>query len=510
MKKIDRRLLPILAAVALSAIYAFAGLRVAFQAALVLSGAGMLYVLSRRRPQSAFARETVHKQTDVGSSALRFSDVAANEDAMRSLRQLVNYLKNPERYARLGARLPHGVLLYGPPGTGKTLMARALAGEAGVPFYPMNGSDFVEIYAGVGASRVRSTFEKARKAGRCVIFVDEIDALGKARSDRSSDEREQTLNALLSEMSGFRPSDGVIVLAATNRADTLDPALTRPGRFDRQIEVGLPDRKARLDILRLHARNKPLSDQVDMESLASATVQFSGASLEQLLNEAALLAAERNADCIGADDVNAALCRVVAGDDRPATASREELAQIALHEAGHAVATHLLLPGHRLMRLSILPSGKGAAGYNLTIPGETALPDRALLLKQIRILLAGRAAEMLLCPQRGLTAGAANDLSRAGKLAGSLVMDLGMGGEAAVCLRAVEEACGTHGGDSVQACRALLEEQMRQVGTLLGEHTSLLSALTETLLEEETMDEGRIAAFFHSFANSSVPAQAAR
>ncbi len=504
------RLFVLIALLCTAAAAFFAGWQAALKALLLFFFLGLIQFTGRRLPAGALSREHAQGQRTVGASALRFSDVAANEEAMHSLRQLVDCLKDPARYERLGARMPHGVLLYGPPGTGKTLMARALAGEAGVPFYPMNGSDFVEMYAGVGASRVRSLFEKAHKAGRCVIFIDEIDALGKARSDRSNDEREQTLNALLSEMSGFRPAEGIIVLAATNRLDTLDPALIRPGRFDRQIEVGLPDQRERLEILRLHARGKPLSEQVDLATLASATIQFSGASLENLLNEAALLAAERNAARIEADDVNTALYRVIAGADRPVRASGSELKQIALHEAGHAVACRLLLPGHKLMRLSILPSGRGAAGYNLAVPGECVLPDRDLILRQIRVLLAGRAAEMLLYSEHGLTAGVANDLARAAQLAGNLVMDFGMGGEAAVSLRAVEQACGSHSGESIAACRALLNEQLRLVTGLLGGHKGLLAALAEELRSSETMNAEQIEAFFHSFAKSSVPAQTAR
>ena len=244
--------------------------------------------------------DALHAQAS--ASSCTFQDVAANEEARESLKGLVDYLKSPEKYARYGARMPRGVLLYGPPGTGKTLLARALAGEAGVPFFALSGSDFVQMYVGVGASRVRELFKNARKAGKCVIFIDEIDAMGKKRDDQSSDERDQTLNALLSEMSGFRPSDGVIVLAATNRLDTLDPALLRPGRFDRQIEVGLPGKSERLSILKLHSRNKPVAENVNWEALAQDTSCFSGASLENLLNEAAISAAAREAERIEASD----------------------------------------------------------------------------------------------------------------------------------------------------------------------------------------------------------------
>ena len=229
------------------------------------------------------------------TSSIGFDAVAANAAAQRSLMQLCDYLKSPGKYAAFGARMPRGVLLYGPPGTGKTLLARALAGEAGVPFFALSGSDFVEKYVGVGAGRVRSLFQKARRAGKCVIFIDEIDALGRRRDDQAADERDQTLNALLSEMSGFHGTDGVVVIAATNRIEAIDPALLRPGRFDRQIEVALPDVRERLSILRLHSKNKPLAGDIDLERLAADTVRFSGASLEALLNEAAIQAAERGA-----------------------------------------------------------------------------------------------------------------------------------------------------------------------------------------------------------------------
>ena len=330
------------------------------------------------------------------ASRLSFLNVAANEEALNSLKELADFLKNPKKYQRMGARMPRGVLLYGPPGTGKTLMARALAGEAGVPFFAASGADFVQMYVGVGASRVRELFAKARKAGKSVIFIDEIDALGKARQGSGSDEREQTLNALLVEMSGFREENPVVVLAATNRLDTLDPALLRPGRFDRQIEVGLPDRDQRLSILKLHSRNKPLAQEVSLARLASDTISFSGAALECLLNEAAILAAGRNAEQIELADVQRAYVTSIAGQDRPSNnVSQEDKAIIALHEAGHALVTHLLLPEHQIKRVSILPSTRGAAGYSLSIPPEKSVMKRSYLNAQLKVLLGGRAAEEL-------------------------------------------------------------------------------------------------------------------
>lgn len=415
-----------------------------------------------------------------------FRDVAANDEARASLLQLADYLREPQKYARYGARMPRGVLLYGPPGTGKTLLARALAGEAGVPFFALSGSDFVQMYVGVGASRVRELFKRARKAGRCVIFIDEIDAMAKKRDDMSSDERDQTLNALLSEMSGFRPTDGVIVLAATNRLEALDPALLRPGRFDRQIEVGLPGREERLSILRLHGRNKPLSSAVDLEALARDTSCFSGASLESLLNEAAIAAAERGAEAIEPEDIRGAFYKTVAGADRKSTASHAERRVIAVHEAGHALVSLILTPENTLKRVSILPAGGGAAGYNLSIPPERAMLAKRDIENQIQVLLAGRAAEMLVGGEEALTAGASNDLTRAADLAAALIMDLGMGGEPAVSLRALGRACG--GGDDAKAlCRQKLDELFQRVANLLLERSDDLLRLTEALVARESM-----------------------
>ena len=382
------------------------------------------------------------------------------------------------------------MLLYGPPGTGKTLMAKALAGEAGVPFFALSGSDFVEKYVGVGASRVRELFKKARKAGKCVIFIDEIDALGKRRDDMSSDERDQTLNALLSEMSGFYTGDGVIVIAATNRIDALDPALLRPGRFDRQIEVGLPGRAERLSILKLHGQNKPMAAGVDWEGLAAMTVGFSGASLENLLNEAAMLAARRNGDAIGMEDVAHAFRKTVAGEDRPSLADPSERRSVAVHEAAHALVSRLLLPENRLARVSILPSGRGAAGYNLSIPAERVMVDKNQLENQICVLLAGRAAEQITFGDGALTAGASSDLARAAELASLMVNELGMAGEPAVSLKALARSCGGVSG-AAEACKALLAQQYARVAGLLGEQAEALRALAGALTQAESLEGGR-------------------
>ena len=414
-----------------------------------------------------------------------FSKVAANEQALASLRELRDYLREPEKYVRYGARIPRGVLLYGPPGTGKTLLARALAGEAGVPFFALSGSDFVEKFVGVGASRVRELFRKARKAGKCVVFIDEIDAMGKRRDDSVSDERDQTLNALLSEMSGFYTGDGVIVIAATNRMEALDPALLRPGRFDRQIEVGLPGRAERLSILKLHSAGKPLDAEVSLDELAAQTVSFSGASLENLLNEAALLAALRGTPTIGKSEVQTAFYRAVAGSDRPATASPEELWSIAVHEAGHALVSYLLAPESRILRVSILPAGGGAAGYNLCVPRERVMPDKRQMESQICVLLAGRAAEQAVLGEEALTAGASGDLSWAAELAMAMVMELGMAGEPAVSLKALQRGCGGAGGQ--EASRALLNRLYDSTLSLIDRYNRALNALAEALMRSESL-----------------------
>ena len=436
-----------------------------------------------------------------------FDNVAANAEALQSLMELRDYLRFPGKYARYGARMPRGVLLYGPPGTGKTLLARALAGEAQVPFFALSGSDFVEKYVGVGAGRVRQLFEKARKAGRCVVFIDEIDAVGKRRDDASSDERDQTLNALLSEMSGFRDASGVIVIAATNRIEALDPALLRPGRFDRQIEVGLPGREERLSILRLHSRGKPMSGNVNLEELAAQTTSFSGASLENLLNEAAIQAARRDAGVIDSEDIQKAFCQTVAGSDRPMTATEEERHTIALHESGHALANHLLAPENRLARVSILPAGHGAAGYNLCIPMERIILKKKHIENQICVLLAGRAAEQLENGADALTTGASSDISRATELAAAMVTELGMAGEPAVSIKALNHACGGCVG-TPEACRALLNALYERVLKLLGAHREALRCLARALMEEESMSGSRAEAILEGALSNERPESA--
>ncbi len=356
-----------------------------------------------------------------------FRDVAGADEEKEELEEVVEFLKDPSRFAKLGAKIPHGVLLMGPPGTGKTLLAKAVAGEAGVPFFSISGSDFVEMYVGVGASRVRDLFDTARKAPASIIFIDEIDAVGRHRGaglGGGHDEREQTLNQLLVEMDGFGSHDGIIVIAATNRPDILDPALLRPGRFDRQITVNYPDINGRVEILKVHSRNKPLESSVDFKEIARMTVGFTGADLANLLNEAALLATRRGKSLIGMDDVNDAFIRVIAGPKKKARVMKDsEKRNTAYHEAGHAmVAYHLDLDP--VQQISIIPSGR-ALGYTLNPPKEDKYSEyKSEMKNQISMLLGGRAAEEIV--NGDVSGGASNDIERATKIAKKMITRLGM------------------------------------------------------------------------------------
>ena len=357
-----------------------------------------------------------------------FSDVAGADEEKAELEEVVEFLKDPAKFSKLGAKIPHGVLLVGPPGTGKTLLAKAVAGEAGVPFFSISGSDFVEMYVGVGASRVRDLFENARKHPASIIFIDEIDAVGRHRGaglGGGHDEREQTLNQLLVEMDGFGSHDGIIVIAATNRPDILDPALLRPGRFDRQITVNYPDIKGREEILLVHARNKPFEESVDFAKIAKTTAGFTGADLANLLNEASLLAARRGKALIGMDDIEDAYIRVIAGPKKKSRAMGErEKKNTAYHEAGHAIVAHMLPSMDPVQQISIIPSGN-ALGYTLNPPKEDKYSVYKNELKEkIAMLLAGRAAEEIIFGD--ISGGASNDIERATDIAKKMVTRLGM------------------------------------------------------------------------------------
>ena len=365
---------------------------------------------------------------DQDKKRVLFSDVAGADEEKEELREIVEFLKNPEKYRKLGARIPRGVLLQGPPGTGKTLLAKAVAGEAGVPFLSISGSDFVEMYVGVGASRVRDLFETAKKAPASIVFIDEIDAVGRHRGaglGGGHDEREQTLNQLLVEMDGFGSHDGVIVIAATNRPDILDPALLRPGRFDRQVTVGYPDIQGREDILKVHSRGKPFEEGVDFKKIAQTTVGFTGADLANLLNEAALIAARKAKTLIGMGDIDDAMIKITVGTQKKKNKIKDtEKRKTAYHEAGHAILAHILPTQDPVRQISIIPSGR-ALGYTLNPPTEDKYSVyKNELRERISMLLGGRAAEEIVYGD--VSGGASNDIMRATQTARKMVTELGM------------------------------------------------------------------------------------
>ena len=365
----------------------------------------------------------------VKTANINFSKVAGLEEEKEELAEVVDFLKDPGKYTRLGARIPKGIILVGPPGTGKTLLAKAVAGEAGVPFFTISGSDFVEMFVGVGASRVRDLFEDAKKNAPCIIFIDEIDAVGRRRGSGlggSHDEREQTLNQLLVEMDGFGGNQGIIVMAATNRVDILDPALLRPGRFDRKVAVGRPDVAAREAILKIHASSKPLGDDVDLHSVARQTSGFTGADLENLMNESAILSAREGKAYICADDINRAFIKVGIGMEKKSrVVSEKEKAITAYHEAGHAILFRELEGVGPVHTISIIPTGVSAAGYTMPLPGEDQMFNtKSKMLKDIMVSLGGRIAEEIIFGD--ITTGASSDIKQATKVAKAMVMEFGM------------------------------------------------------------------------------------
>ena len=369
------------------------------------------------------------KMTREGVSNINFKSVAGLEEEKEDLEEIVDFLKNPGKYTQVGARIPKGVILVGPPGTGKTLMAKAVAGEAGVPFFSISGSDFVEMFVGVGASRVRDLFTDAKKNAPCIVFIDDIDAVARRRGTGMGgghDEREQTLNQLLVEMDGFGVNEGIIVLAATNRVDILDPAILRPGRFDRKIAVGAPDVGGREDILKLHARNKPLAEDVDLKQVAQTTAGFTGADLENLLNEAAILAAGAGRAYISQEDIRKAFVKVGIGTEKKSRVISDKEKKItAFHEAGHAILFHVLPDVGPVYTVSIIPTGNGAAGYTMPLPERDEMfMTRGRMEQEIMVSLGGRIAEQLIFDD--ITTGASSDIKKATKMARMMVTRFGM------------------------------------------------------------------------------------
>ncbi|GGE24120.1 ATP-dependent zinc metalloprotease FtsH [Streptococcus himalayensis] len=440
---------------------------------------------------------------------VRFSDVAGAEEEKQELVEVVEFLKDPKRFTKLGARIPAGVLLEGPPGTGKTLLAKAVAGEAGVPFFSISGSDFVEMFVGVGASRVRSLFEDAKKAAPAIIFIDEIDAVGRQRGvglGGGNDEREQTLNQLLIEMDGFEGNEGIIVVAATNRSDVLDPALLRPGRFDRKVLVGRPDVKGREAILRVHAKNKPLADDVDLKLVAQQTPGFVGADLENVLNEAALVAARRNKKVIDADDIDEAEDRVIAGPSKKdKTVSERERQIVAYHEAGHTIVGLVLSNARVVHKVTIVPRGR-AGGYMIALPKE----DQMLLSKedmkeQLAGLMGGRVAEEIIFNVQ--TTGASNDFEQATQMARAMITEYGMSEKlgpvqyegnhamfgAASPQKTISERTAYEIDEEV---RNLLNEARNKAAEIIQSNRETHKLIAEALLKYETLDSHQIKSLY--------------
>lgn len=436
-----------------------------------------------------------------------FRDVAGADEEKAELEEIVEFLRDPAAFTKLGAKIPHGVLLMGPPGTGKTLLAKAVAGEAGVPFYSISGSDFVEMYVGVGASRVRDLFETARKHPAAIIFIDEIDAVGRHRGaglGGGHDEREQTLNQLLVEMDGFGSSDGIIVMAATNRPDILDPALLRPGRFDRQITVNYPDLRGRVEILKVHSRNKPLEADVDLEHVAQTTVGFTGADLANLLNEAALLAARKGKSLIGNNDIDEAAMKIIVGMPKKNNRIKpEEKLKTAYHEAGHAIIAHVLPSLDPVRQISVIPTGR-ALGYTLNPPVEDKYSVyREGMKEEICELLGGRVAEKIVFED--ISGGASNDIQRATQIARNMVMKYGMSDALGPILYGSE-----HSDDEVflgrdfnternysEETAALIDKEIKRIvseaferaESILREHREKLDFIAEYLAKNEVMDD---------------------
>ena len=376
-----------------------------------------------------FGKSRARRMSDDPAKRVKFSDVAGLQEEKEELEEIVDFLRAPKKYTQLGARIPKGVLLVGPPGTGKTVLAKAIAGEAGVPFFSISGSDFVEMFVGVGASRVRDLFEEAKKNAPCIIFIDEIDAVARRRGTGMGgghDEREQTLNQMLVEMDGFGVNEGIIVMAATNRVDILDPAIMRPGRFDRKVVVGRPDVRGREEILGVHAKNKPLGDDVDLKQIAQTTAGFTGADLENLLNEAAIIAAKENRAYIKQDDIKKSFVKVGIGAEKKSRVISDKEKRItAFHESGHAILFHLLPDVGPVYSVSIIPTGSGAAGYTMPLPEKDEMFNtKGKMLQDIVVSLGGRVAEELVFDD--ITTGASQDIKQATKMARDMVTRYGM------------------------------------------------------------------------------------
>ena len=469
----------------------------------------------------SFGKSRARMANEDSKMRVRFSDVAGADEEKEELREIVEFLKEPKKYVELGARIPKGVLLVGPPGTGKTLLAKAVAGEAGTPFFSISGSDFVEMFVGVGASRVRDLFEQAKKNAPCIVFIDEIDAVGRHRGaglGGGHDEREQTLNQLLVEMDGFGVNEGVIILAATNRPDILDPALMRPGRFDRRVVVNYPDIRGREEILKVHAKNKPLAPDVDLKDIAKTTPGFTGADLENLLNEAALLSARKNNKVISMEEIKEANYKVIMGPEKKSRViSDKEKRLTAYHEAGHAIAVRLVSSTVKVDRVTIIPSGR-AGGFTSYKPDEDRhYTTKGQLIEQIMVSLGGRAAEDLVLGE--ISTGASNDLQKANQIARDMITKYGMsenlsnlvfGDENDEVFLGKSYGHTRYYSEEISAqidseVKTIIDNAYNKIKELLTENRNKLEDVAKALLEKERIEADEFEDIFKNGYNPPVP-----
>ena len=460
-----------------------------------------------------FGKSRARRMSDDPAKRVKFSDVAGLQEEKEELEEIVDFLRAPKKYTQLGARIPKGVLLVGPPGTGKTLLAKAIAGEAGVPFFSISGSDFVEMFVGVGASRVRDLFEEAKKNAPCIIFIDEIDAVARRRGTGMGgghDEREQTLNQMLVEMDGFGVNEGIIVMAATNRVDILDPAIMRPGRFDRKVVVGRPDVRGREEILGVHAKNKPLGDDVDLKQIAQTTAGFTGADLENLLNEAAIIAAKENRAYIKQDDIKKSFVKVGIGAEKKSRVISDKEKRItAFHESGHAILFHLLPDVGPVYSVSIIPTGSGAAGYTMPLQEKDEMFNtKGKMLQDIVVSLGGRVAEELVFDD--ITTGASQDIKQATQMAKAMVTKYGMSDNIGlICYdndddevfigRDLAHTRGYSEGVASaidQEIKRIIDECYAKAKQMIMDHRDVLDACANLLLEKEKISQKEFEALF--------------
>ncbi|WP_305767553.1 ATP-dependent metallopeptidase FtsH/Yme1/Tma family protein [Candidatus Epulonipiscium viviparus] len=471
-----------------------------FSSAIILGASITIF----RHAKAGGGKQSGFRTTKVETANLKmdFSNIAGNVEAKEQVQDIVDFIKAPHKYADMGATMPKGLIFYGPPGTGKTMMAKALAKEANVPFFSVSGSDFMQMYVGVGASRIRELFREAKKSEKAVIFIDEIDAIGKTRSNTpggsGSDEKDQTLNALLTEMSGFNSASGIVVIAATNRLDILDEALLRPGRFDRHIQIGYPDQEARKHILSLYLQNKPIDASVNVEKISEETLYFTGAMLENFVNEAAIMAVKENVAAITATHFDKAFYTVIAGSEKKdrSMISFKDKQITAYHEAGHALVTKIVAPENKVSRVTIIPSTKGAGGFSMNIAKEKMYQTKQEIIANIKIALAGRVAEEIIFGRDFVTTGASNDIEKATKYIKDYITKYGM-----------DETFGMVNtdlfGDSVKdevllLTKNLMKEIYSETVALMIDNRGDLEKLANALIKKETLNHDDIEALLAS------------